>query len=97
MGSTQMETTCKGDFCSYDILSHTKAQSGLGNSNFTKDSFVSKSEKPLTELRSRLLEEERDSTMDVLGQIKKERAKSARKAGKSGANADVEEEKVRSL
>ena len=26
MGSTQMEMSCKGDFCGYDIMGHTKAQ-----------------------------------------------------------------------
>ena len=84
----------QGDFCSYDILSHSKSQSGLSNESFTKDSFVSTSNKPLTELRSRLLEEERESTLDMLGQIKKERSKSARKAGESGAHLDLEEDRA---
>ncbi|GMI13015.1 hypothetical protein TrVE_jg4274 [Triparma verrucosa] len=96
MGSTQMEMSCKGDFCGYDIMGHTKAQAELSNSDFTKDSFVSTSDKPLTDLRSRLLEEERESTFDMLGQIKKERARSARgKKGKHGAivDDDLEAEK----
>ncbi|GMI02768.1 hypothetical protein TrLO_g5677 [Triparma laevis f. longispina] len=85
MGSTQMEMSCKGDFCGYDILTHTKSQSELSNSDFTKDSFIMTSDKPLTDLRSRLLEEERDATFDMLGQIKKERARSAR--GKKGEHS----------
>ena len=86
MGSTQMENSCKGDFCNYDILGHSKATADLSNSSVQSDSFIGSSkDAPMSDLRQRLLEEERDSTYELLGQIKKER-KNSRRKGKSSAN-----------
>ena len=86
LGSTQMDGSCTGDFCSYDILSHTKAQADLFDSKI-KDSFMgSTGDAPISDLRQRLLEEERDSAYELLGQMKKEQKKQ-RKTGKKGASS----------
>ncbi|GMH68402.1 hypothetical protein TrRE_jg2915, partial [Triparma retinervis] len=85
LGSTQMDGSCTGDFCSYDILLHTKAQADLFEIN-TKDSFMgSMGDAPISDLRQRLMEEERDSAYEVLGQINKE--KQQKKKGKKGTSS----------
>jgi len=87
LGSTQMENSCKGDFCHYDILLHTKAQADL-NGQKTKDSFMgSMGNVPISDLRQRLLEEERDSAYEMLGQLKKE--KKTGKGGKKGSSSET--------